>query len=86
MISDVKGVAKFKVEIVRPLCIACENCVNTCPEFWEMADDGFSHLKGSKKIENNEEREMEDAECNIEAAENCPAECIHIYENGKYII
>lgn len=34
----------------------------------------------------NEEREMENAECNIEATESCPAECIHVYENGKQII
>jgi ferredoxin len=54
VISDVKDVAKFKVEIERPLCIACETCVNTCPEFWEMADDGFSHLKGSKRTGENE--------------------------------
>lgn len=48
-----------------------------------MADDGFSHLKGSKKIGENEEREMDDVKCNIEAAESCPATCIHVYENGK---
>jgi ferredoxin len=82
----VKDVAKFKVEIERPLCIACENCVNACPKFWEMADDGFSHLKGSKKVGENEEREMDDVKCNIEAAESCPATCIHVYENGKKII
>ncbi len=78
--------AKFKVEIERPLCISCENCVNICPEFWEMAPDGFSHLKGSKKVGENEEREMDDASCNIEAAESCPATCIHVYENEKKII
>ena len=41
--------AKFKVEIERPLCISCESC-------------------------------------NIEAAQSCPATCIHVYENGKKII
>ncbi len=51
-----------------------------------MAADGFSHLKESKKIGENEERETDDAGCNIEAAENCPANCIHVYENGKKII
>jgi len=50
---------KYKVEIERPLCIACESCVNICPEFWEMALDGFSHLKGSKKVgETKKERWM----------------------------
>jgi ferredoxin len=78
--------ARFKAEIERQLCISCESCVNICPEFWEMAPDGFSHLKGSKKIGENEEREVDDVSCNIDAAENCPATCIHVYENGKKII
>ncbi len=77
--------AKFKVEIERPLCISCESCVNICPEFWEMASDGYSHLKDSEKVGDNEEREMEDAGCNIEAAESCPATCIHVYENGREV-
>ena len=78
--------AKFKVVIERPLCISCESCVNICPEFWEMADDGFSYLKGSKKSGENEDREIDDVECNIDAAESCPALCIHVYENGKKIV
>ncbi len=78
--------SKYKVEIERPLCIACESCVSICPDFWEMAADGFSHLKDSKKTGENEEREMDEAECNIEAAESCPANCIHVYENGKKIV
>jgi ferredoxin len=78
--------ARFKVEIERPLCISCESCVNICPGFWEMAHDGFSHLKGSKKVGENEEREVDDVSCSNDAAENCPATCIHVYDNGKKII
>ncbi|MFU8767918.1 MAG: ferredoxin [Candidatus Methanoperedens sp.] len=77
---------RFKIEIERPLCISCESCVNVCPGFWEMAEDGFSHLKGSKRVGGNEEREVDDAGCNIDAAEICPVICIHVYENGKKII
>ncbi len=51
-----------------------------------MASDGFSHLKGSKKVGENEKKEMDDVKCNIEAAESCPATCIHVYENGKKIV
>ena len=77
---------RFKIEIERPLCIGCESCVDTCPEFWEMSDDGFSHLKESTKVGDNEEREIENVGCNTDAAETCPAECIYVYENGKKII
>ena len=78
--------AKFKIIIERSLCTGCGTCIDTCPEFWEMANDDLSHLKESKMKGDNEEREMEDAECNIEAAESCPAECIHVYENGAQIV
>ncbi len=78
--------SKYKIVIERPICIACENCVSTCPEFWEMADDGFSHLKGSTPVGDNEEREMDDLKCNQEAADICPVNCIHIYEDGNQII
>lgn len=51
-----------------------------------MADDGFSHLKGSKKTGDNEEKEVADAGCNIGAAEGCPVTCIHVYEDGEKIV
>ena len=75
-----------KVILERPLCIGCSNCAQVCPEFWEMAEDGFSHLKGSGKEGENEEREFDEAGCNMQAAEECPATCIHIEKGGKRIL
>ena len=40
--------AKFKVDIVRPDCSGCELCTQTCPDYFEMAADGLSTLKGGK--------------------------------------
>ncbi|MGA2363647.1 MAG: ferredoxin [Candidatus Aminicenantales bacterium] len=76
----------YKVEIERPLCIACENCVAICPEFWEMAGDGLSHLIDSTGVGENEELEMDDVKCNIAAAESCPVTCIHVFNEGKKLI
>jgi ferredoxin len=63
-------------------CIGCGACVAVCPDYWEMADDGKSHLKGSK----GEVLTLPDKKCNLEAAQSCPVNCIHIEENGKKII
>ncbi len=59
-------------------CIGCGSCVSVCPEFWEMGDDGKSHLKGSDKKGEIYERETEDIGCCEEAAEACPVTCIKV--------
>jgi len=67
------------------LCTSCGNCVDICPELWKIDEDGFSHLKGSIKIDKNEEMELEELGCSIEAAENCRVACIHVYEDDEEI-
>ncbi len=78
--------AKFKVELVREECTACENCVTSCPDLFEMADDGFAHIKGSKRVGSNDELETDDSGCSKEAADECPVTIIHLYEGGKQIV
>lgn len=78
--------SEFKIELERPLCIGCENCVAICPEFWEMAYDGLAHLIGSAKAGENEELGADDAKCNIGAAEGCPVSCIHVFKDGGKLI
>ncbi len=78
--------AKFKVVIERPVCVSCGSCIEACPDYWEMADDGFAHLKGSIPSGDNEELEMDDLGCNKDAAEGCPVNCIYVYEDGEKII
>jgi ferredoxin len=63
-------------------CIGCGACVAVCPDYWEMSDDGKSALKGSK----NNTLSLPDKKCNLEAAQSCPVNCIHIEENGKKMI
>ncbi len=59
-------------------CIGCGACVAVCPDFWEMGDDGKSHLKKGKKKGKNEVLEIKDAKCNKDAENTCPVQCIQV--------
>jgi ferredoxin len=78
--------AMFRVEIVRTECTGCELCTQTCPDYFEMAGDALSTLKGGKRVGENDELELQDAGCTKEAAADCPVNCIHVYENDKKLI
>lgn len=64
----------------RKKCIGCGSCVALCPKFWQMEEDGKSHLKGSKTDSKtgNEELKIKKIECNQEAADSCPVQIIRI--------
>ncbi|MCK4326879.1 MAG: ferredoxin [Candidatus Diapherotrites archaeon] len=54
------------VTVNKELCIGCGACVATCPDAFEMGDDGKSHAKDGAA----------DADC-VEAAKNaCPVSAI----------
>ena len=78
--------ARYKLEIVRPECTGCELCTTTCPEQFEMADDGFSTLKEGTRTGDNDEKDLEEEGCARQAAEDCPAACIHLYEAGRKLV
>lgn len=78
--------AKFKLEIVRSECTGCELCTTTCPDLFEMADDGLSSLKGGQREGDNDVLGLDEEGCARQAAEDCPAACIHLYENGNKIV
>jgi ferredoxin len=78
--------AKFKVELVRDECTGCETCVESCADSFEMADDGLASLKGSKRVESNDEMETNDLGCMKDGADACPVNCIHVYEGANKII
>ena len=79
---------KYKIEHDRDICIGCSACASVCPKYWYMESDGKSSIYGHVKTGNGEEEILgtsekpleEDFECNLDAAESCPVNCIHIKE------
>lgn len=61
-------------------CIGCGSCVAVCPKYWEMTEDGKSHLINSQWDAEQEIETLmiEEAECNLEAVNVCPVQCIKI--------
>lgn len=55
-------------------CIGCGSCVAICPKYWEIGDDGKAKLINSQE----NELEVEKLECNQEAADACPVQCIKV--------
>ena len=53
------------IKVNQKTCIGCGACTSTCPEVFEMGDDGKSHVKAQK-----------DLPCVKEAIENCPVDAI----------
>jgi len=69
-----------KIILEREKCIGCGSCQAMCPKYFELIDDGKSHIKNSTKQE-VEELEVEKLECAESTSEACPAQCIHIEKN-----
>ncbi|MFA5947749.1 MAG: ferredoxin [Candidatus Gracilibacteria bacterium] len=66
-----------KVKLEREKCIGCGSCVALCPKYFELTEDGKSHIKGATN-QDIEELEVEKIECAESSAEACPVQCIHI--------
>lgn len=62
----------MKATVDADTCTACELCVDTCPDVFEMGDD-----EAKAKVD---EVSVEAADSCREAAENCPVEAIKIEE------
>lgn len=68
--------AKIILEI--PKCIGCGSCEAVCSKFWKIGEDGKAQLAGSKPNGDNFELEVKNIECNSDAAEACPVQCIKV--------
>ena len=59
---------------VKDDCIACELCVETCPEVFEMGDDDLAHV-----IDESPDASLADQV--REAADACPTGAITVHED-----
>lgn len=66
-----------KIKLEREKCIGCGSCQALCPKYFELQEDGKSHIKDAVK-QDVEELEVAKLECAESAAEACPVQCIHI--------
>ncbi len=77
----------FKIIHDRPTCIGCGVCAAINPEHWVMSNqDGKSNLVGSDEVGTDEVLEIDSLEKDMEAAQACPVNCIHLYEKEKKLI
>ena len=66
-----------KIKLEREKCIGCGSCAALCPKYFEIAEDGKSHIKNAIK-QDIEELEVVKADCAESASEACPVQCIHV--------
>lgn len=83
---------RFIIEFNREGCIGAGSCEAACPKFWKLTDGIKADLLDGKKNEDNtvQTREIDekDLKCNLEAAQACPVNVIHIKnkETGEKLI
>ena len=74
----------YKMQHNRPECIGCGACAVIAPEFWEMNDDEKSDIINAEHKPNGWQEKIiqeKDFDINLEAAESCPVEVIHLIDN-----
>lgn len=90
---------KYRVVYDREACIGAAACAAVAPEFWKMADDGKADLVGHTRDEDGKQVLIIDGdalgeelkkrlELHVEAAEVCPVQAIHVYdeETGEKLV
>ncbi|MEM2935864.1 MAG: ferredoxin [Candidatus Bathyarchaeia archaeon] len=77
--------ANFIIEVDRKACQGFGACVELCPKFFQLSDDGKTSLQEAKKSQVTEENmviketlDMDNLDCVKAAAEACPFNAIHI--------
>ena len=81
--------AKYRVEYEKQGCIGAFACVAVFSDFWEVGEDGKAILLKSEEKNGKEYLEIDEKDLAkmMEAAEACPVNVIHIYdEKGKKLI
>ena len=63
-------------------CIGCNSCIEHCPSFWKMDEDGKSTLIDSTKKGEIFVKDLDEAyiEENKKAAKDCPVHIIRVLD------
>ncbi len=64
-----------KIIVETDKCIGCGACQAACEKFFVLEGDIIT-LKEARKVENNQELEVEDLKCASDAVDICPVQCI----------
>ena len=94
MADQPKPGKKFKITYDREGCIGAAACVAVNPEAWEIDDDGKANLlvgetdTEKKRAIKEKIIDEKDLQVNLEAAQSCPVQVIHIedLETGEKLI
>ncbi|MCK9151205.1 ferredoxin [Methanobacterium alcaliphilum] len=78
--------ASYRVEMDRTMCISCGNCIESCPDIWEFADDGISSIKDPDSNGDVQIKYLDNLLCSVDAAERCPVLCIHVFEDDNELV
>ena len=73
----------------RENCIGCGACAALDSKNWKMNSDGKSNLLGSEEVQEDileKEFSEKDFNDNLETAQACPVNTIHIKKDNKKII
>ncbi|HHW18331.1 MAG TPA: ferredoxin [Firmicutes bacterium] len=62
-----------KVTVDKDLCIGCGLCADTCPDVFQLEDDGKAGVKSQDAANAN-------LSCAKDAASTCPTEAIKVQE------
>ena len=75
---------RYIIKLDREGCIGAASCVAANPLFWKLADDSKTNLIDGKQNKDNTEqtREISQSELhgNLQAAQSCPVNAIHIFK------
>lgn len=79
---------KYKIIYKKNECIGAFACVAAEPKHWEENEDKADLIGGIHQGEEVYIKYLDDLENNLEAAQSCPVNCIHIIdqETGEELI
>lgn len=81
---------KYRIIYVKKECIGAYACVSAEPSTWKeaKAEDKADLIGGINEGDEVFVKEVDSLENNMEAAQSCPVNCIHIIDNetGKKLI